>query len=260
MKRLIRIMKILVVSIIVGGAAVGIMDLLRRRGEERKAKETRTYIHKTYGPYERYFKRPLDFMLSAGALVVLSPLMVVIAILVKVKLGSPVLFMQERPGRDGKIFRLYKFRTMTDTRDEKGELLPDEERLGSFGKILRKTSLDELPQLLNILRGDMSIIGPRPLLVQYLPFYNENEKHRHDVRPGLTGLAQVNGRNNLNWNMRFETDVAYANHVTFMQDMTIVLKTVGEVLSHSGVLEDTSKGETNFAVERGAENEEGMAQ
>lgn len=235
MKRLIRIMKILVVSIIVGGAAVGIMDLLRRRGEERKAKETRTYIHKTYGPYERYFKRPLDFMLSAGALVVLSPLMVVIAILVKVKLGSPVLFMQERPGRDGKIFRLYKFRTMTDTRDEKGELLPDEERLGSFGKILRKTSLDELPQLLNILRGDMSIIGPRPLLVQYLPFYNEDEKHRHDVRPGLTGLAQIHGRNTVNWDKRFEWDLRYVNKISFMTDITILADSVKTVLHPNDV-------------------------
>ena len=163
--------------------------------------------HKPYGPYEKYIKRPMDALLSGFALIVLSPILLVTAILVRVKLGSPVLFTQDRPGRDEKIFKLYKFRTMTDQRDDKGNLRPDADRLTKFGSRLRSTSLDELPELFNIVKGDMSIIGPRPLLVQYLPYYTETEKHRHDVRPGLSGLAQVNGRNLVKWNQRLAYDI-----------------------------------------------------
>ena len=149
--------------------------------------------------YAKYIKRILDFILSLIALIVLSPVLLVVAILVRIKLGSPIIFKQQRPGKDEKIFTLYKFRTMTDKKDENGNLLPDSERLTKFGKVLRSTSLDELPELVNILKGDMSIVGPRPLLVEYLPLYSEEQKHRHDVRPGLTGLAQVGGRNSLSW-------------------------------------------------------------
>lgn len=191
--------------------------------------------HKFYGPYERFIKRPLDFILSLLALVVLSPVMIIIAVLVKIKLGSPVLFAQERPGKDEKIFRIYKFRSMTDARDENGELLPDTDRLPAFGRKLRSTSLDELPELFNIIRGDMAIVGPRPLLVRYLPRYNERQKHRHDVRPGLTGLAQVHGRNEISWAKKIETDVQYAEHITFWGDFKIVLQTVRIVLKRDGI-------------------------
>ena len=186
--------------------------------------------------YEKYIKRALDILLSGIALVVLSPVLLVTAILVRTKLGSPVIFHQDRPGKDEKIFRLYKFRSMTDERDEKGDLLPDEVRLTKFGKLLRATSLDELPELWNILKGDMSIVGPRPLLVAYLPYYTEEEKHRHDVRPGLTGLAQVNGRNALLWEEKFAYDLQYVEHVSFKIDIQIVAMTVGKVLHRSDVL------------------------
>ena len=166
------------------------------------------------GVYEKYIKRAMDVLLSLGALVVLSPLLLIVAILVRTKLGSPVLFRQERPGKDGKIFALYKFRTMTDARDQEGNLLPDEVRLTRFGKLLRSTSLDELPELYNILRGDMSLVGPRPLLVKYLPRYSPRQARRHDVCPGLTGWAQVNGRNALSWEERFELDVYYTEHLS----------------------------------------------
>ena len=193
--------------------------------------------------YERYIKRFLDIVLSGGALIVLSPVLLVTAILVRTKLGSPVIFCQERPGKDEKIFKLYKFRSMTDERDENGNLLPDEVRLTRFGKLLRSTSLDELPELWNIFRGDMSIVGPRPLLVKYLPYYSAEEKHRHDVRPGLTGLSQVNGRNTLRWEERFALDVQYASNITFMGDIRIILMTVSRVIRKDnivapGVLED----------------------
>ena len=184
--------------------------------------------------YRDYIKRFLDIVLSAGAIVVLSPVMAVTAVLVRVKLGSPVLFKQKRPGKDERIFEMYKFRSMTDARDENGELLPDEVRLTSFGKKLRASSLDELPELFNILKGDMSVVGPRPLSEVYLPFYTEKEHHRHDVRPGLTGLAQVNGRNNLSWEEKFAYDLQYINKISFSGDATILLKTVGKVLDHEG--------------------------
>lgn len=182
--------------------------------------------HKPYGLYERFFKRALDIFCSLMALLVFWWLYVIVAILVRVKLGSPVLFTQERPGKDEKIFKLYKFRTMTDARDERGNLLPDDVRLTKFGKLLRSTSLDELPEVFNILKGDMSIIGPRPLLVKYLPLYNEEQKRRHEVRPGLSGYAQVNGRNSVSWEEKFRMDVEYVDHVTFVGDVKIILGTV----------------------------------
>lgn len=193
--------------------------------------------HKPYGPYEKYFKRPLDVVCALLALTVFCWLYALVAVLVRVKLGSPVLFTQPRPGKDEKIFKLYKFRTMTDERDEKGELLPDEVRLTKFGKLLRATSLDELPETFNILRGDMSVVGPRPLLVRYLPYYTNDERHRHDVRPGLTGNAQIHGRNYLMWNERLDMDVQYAKHITFFGDAKIVFQTIIKVIKRSDIAE-----------------------
>ena len=188
--------------------------------------------------YAKYFKRVLDFLLSLIAIIILSPVLLIIAILVRIKLGSPVLFKQERPGKNEKIFTLYKFRTMTDKKDEKGNLLPDEDRLTKFGKILRSTSLDELPELFNILKGDMSIVGPRPLLVEYLELYNEEQKHRHDVRPGLTGLAQISGRNSISWEEKFKDDIKYVNKVTFINDVKIILKTIVKVFKREGISQE----------------------
>lgn len=186
--------------------------------------------------YRKWIKRLLDIIISGAGLLILSPLLLILWILVRCKLGSPVLFTQERPGRKEKIFKLYKFRTMTDARDEKGEFLPDEVRLTRFGKILRSTSLDELPELFNIFKGDMSLIGPRPLLVRYLPYYTKEERRRHDVRPGLTGLAQVNGRNALGWEARFAYDIEYVDHLTFLMDLKIIGMTVYKVLKRSDTL------------------------
>lgn len=183
--------------------------------------------HKPYGPYEKYFKRPLDILCALAGLIVFSWLYIIVAILVRIKLGSPVIFKQPRPGKDEKIFNLYKFRSMTDERDENGELLPDEVRLTKFGKMLRATSLDELPEAFNIIKGDMSVVGPRPLLVQYLPRYNAEQHHRHEVRPGLSGYAQVHGRNTVSWEDKFAMDVWYANHVSFLGDVKIILQTIG---------------------------------
>lgn len=192
------------------------------------------------GFYERYIKRPQDFICSFLALIILSPVMLVTAFLVRKKLGSPVIFSQERPGLDGKIFKLYKFRTMTDQKDETGKLLPDELRLTSFGKKLRSTSLDELPELLNILKGDMSVVGPRPLLVRYLPRYNAHQARRHEVRPGFTGYAQVNGRNAISWEAKFNYDVEYVDHITFLGDWKIIFQTVGTVLRRDGINSETA--------------------
>lgn len=198
--------------------------------------------------YKKYIKRCLDFLLSLCGIIVLSPVLIVLAVLVRAKLGSPILFQQERPGKDEKIFTLCKFRTMTDARDEKGELLPDAVRLTKFGKFLRATSLDELPELFNILKGDMSVIGPRPLLVSYLPYYTDRERLRHSVRPGLTGLAQVSGRNFLDWDRRFQKDVEYVEHLTFGMDLKVLWMTVQTVLGHTDeVAEDTNAAEGNFA-------------
>ena len=199
------------------------------------------------GFYEKYIKRLLDIVLSGCALIVLSPLLLVTAILVRVKLGSPVIFCQERPGKDEKIFKLHKFRSMSDARDETGALLPDKERLPGFGKKLRSLSIDELPELWDIFRGKMSIVGPRPLLVEYLPYYTENERHRHDVRPGLTGLAQINGRNTLTWEQKFAYDLEYVQRISFCEDIKILFRTVGKVLNRSGVQVNTQSGEGNLA-------------
>ena len=192
------------------------------------------------GFYEKYVKRPQDFCCALAALIVLSPVLAVTAYLVKKKLGSPVIFRQKRPGLNGKIFEMWKFRTMTDARDEVGNLLPDEVRLTDFGKKLRSTSLDELPELVNILKGDMAVVGPRALLVKYLPLYNAEQARRHEVRPGLTGYAQVNGRNGLTWEDKFKKDVFYVDHVSFGLDWQIVLKTVKTVLRHEGISSETS--------------------
>lgn len=191
------------------------------------------------GIYEKYIKRAQDFMCALLALLVLSPVMLVTALLVRFKLGTPVLFIQNRPGKDGKIFHLYKFRTMTDAKDADGNLLPDEARLTAFGRTLRSTSLDELPELLNILKGDMSVVGPRPLLVRYLDRYNPHQARRHEVRPGFTGLAQINGRNAISWEEKFDWDVAYVDHITFLGDWKIIFKTVVTVLKKDGVSSET---------------------
>lgn len=196
--------------------------------------------HKPYGPYEKFIKRPQDFLCALLATIVLSPVMLITAILVAVKLGRPVLFKQERPGRNAKIFKIYKFRTMTDERDEEGNLLPDDVRLTSFGKKLRATSLDELPELFNMLKGDMSVVGPRPLMPKYLPRYNERQARRHEVRPGFTGLAQVHGRNSISWEEKFDWDVKYVDHITFLGDWKIIFETVKTVLKREGITSDTS--------------------
>lgn len=206
--------------------------------------------HKAYGPYEKYFKRLVDVFCGLAALLVFWWLYIIVAILVRIKLGSPVLFTQERPGKNEKIFKLYKFRTMTDARDENGELLPDEVRLTKFGKALRATSLDELPEVFNILKGEMSIVGPRPLTIQYLPYYSEEERHRHDVRPGLSGLAQVNGRNFIDWDHRLAFDVQYVKKITFVGDLRIILQTALKFVKKEDIAVDTNKVEPNFAEER----------
>ena len=190
--------------------------------------------------YRKYVKRLFDIILSLFAIVLLSPLLVVLSLLVRIRLGSPVLFRQKRPGYKGEIFELMKFRTMTDKKDEKGDLLPDEIRLTDFGKKLRSTSLDELPEFFNILKGDMSFVGPRPLLVQYLPLYNKEQARRHDVLPGLTGWAQVNGRNAISWEEKFKYDVEYVDRLSFLMDLKIVFMTVKSVLKREGISSETS--------------------
>lgn len=196
--------------------------------------------------YAKYIKRILDLILSLMALILLMPLMLIIGILVAINLGNPIIFKQKRPGKDEKIFTLYKFRTMTDEKDEKGKLLPDSQRLTKFGKFLRSTSLDELPELINILKGDMSIVGPRPLLVEYLKLYNEEQKHRHDVRPGLTGLAQISGRNSISWEEKFKDDLEYIKKITFLKDCKIILKTITKVFKREGI--SRRKGRNNGKI------------
>ena len=212
--------------------------------------------HKPYGPYERYFKRPLDILCALAAIIVFWWLYAIVAILVRMKLGSPVLFTQERPGRidpktgQEKIFKLYKFRTMTDARDENGELLPDDVRLTKFGRMLRATSLDELPEAFNILKADMSVVGPRPLLVQYIPRYTLQQRRRHEVRPGLSGYAQVHGRNTVSWKEKFQLDVEYVDHITFLGDVRIVLDTVVKAfVKQEGISSETSATMEEFMGE-----------
>ena len=187
------------------------------------------------GIYEKYIKRPQDFLCATLAIIVFSPILLITWLLVRIKLGSPVLFKQQRPGLHGKIFTLYKFRTMTDARDKNGNLLPDDVRLTKFGKLLRSTSLDELPELINMIKGDMSVVGPRPLLVRYLERYDEHQARRHEVRPGFTGYAQVNGRNSITWEEKFDLDVDYVDHITFLGDWKIICKTILTVLRREGI-------------------------
>lgn len=196
--------------------------------------------HKPYGLYEKYIKRPQDFICALLAIIVLSPIMLITAILVRFKLGTPILFKQERPGKNGKIFKIFKFRTMTDARNENGDLLPDEIRLTSFGKKLRSTSLDELPELFNIIKGDMAVVGPRPLMPKYLPRYTAHQARRHEVRPGFTGLAQVHGRNAISWEDKFRWDVKYVDHITFLTDWGIIFDTVKTVIKREGITSNTS--------------------
>lgn len=211
-----KIISVVMVILAIGGAIAGYID----------HKDNKNSSHKPYGVYEAYFKRPLDFVCGMLALLVFWWLYLIIALLVRVNLGSPVLFTQERPGKEEKIFKLYKFRTMTDERDENGELLPDEKRLTKFGKWLRSTSLDELPEAFNIINGSLSCIGPRPLLVRYLLRYNADQHRRHEVRPGLSGYAQVHGRNAVSWQEKFRMDVEYIDHITFFGDLKIIWDSV----------------------------------
>lgn len=210
--------------------------------------------HKPYGPYEKYFKRVLDFICGMLAVIVFCWLYAIVAILVRVKLGSPVLFTQDRPGKDEKVFKLFKFRTMIDVKDENGEFLPDEVRLTKFGKMLRATSLDELPEAFNIIKGDMSVIGPRPLLVRYISRYSEEQHHRHDVRPGLSGLAQVNGRNAISWEEKFKYDLEYVNNITFIGDFKILVQTIGKAfIKKEGI---SAEGDVTMPEFMGLENNE----
>lgn len=204
--------------------------------------------------YRKYFKRPFDILCALAAIFVFSLVFITVAVLVRIKLGKPVLFKQERPGKDEKIFKLYKFRSMTDKRDENGDLLPDKERLTSFGRTLRTTSLDELPEAFNILKGDMSVVGPRPQLVRDMVFMDEEQRKRHTVRPGLTGLAQVNGRNNTSWETRFEYDLKYIEKITFLGDVRIILKTIIKCLSRDGISEEgmaTSEDFGDYLLKKG---------
>lgn len=202
--------------------------------------------------YKKCIKRLMDIFFSFAGIIFLSPIMLITALMIRKKLGSSVIFAQNRPGYKEKIFKLYKFRTMTEEHDSNGKLLSDEERLGSFGRKLRASSLDELPELFNILKGDMSIVGPRPLLVRYLERYNAEQKHRHDVKPGLTGLAQVNGRNAISWEDKFKFDISYVNNVTFLEDLKIIIKTIINVIRHEGINSGTSATMEEFM---GSQNE-----
>jgi undecaprenyl phosphate N,N'-diacetylbacillosamine 1-phosphate transferase len=192
------------------------------------------------GIYRRYIKRPVDVILSLCAVIILSPVLLFLVVLIRIKLGRPVIFKQKRPGLDEKIFTLYKFRTMNDKHNGNGDLLPDEIRLTKFGKLLRSTSLDELPELFNILMGDMSVVGPRPLLIQYLPLYNDHQKRRHEVKPGLSGLAQVSGRNAISWEDKFNLDVQYVDSISFAGDLEIILLTIKKAFMREGINSGTS--------------------
>lgn len=239
-----KIAGVVLAALSVEGIVAGYIE---RKQNKRHARDTEKgndgfhQSHKPYGIYEAYFKRPLDFICGMLALIVFWPLYLVIAALVRIKLGSPVLFTQERPGLNEKVFKLYKFRTMTEERDENGELLPDDKRLTKFGRWLRSTSLDELPEAFNIINGSLSVIGPRPLLVRYLDRYSEEQHHRHDVRPGLSGYAQVHGRNTVSWEEKFKMDVWYVDHITFFGDIKIIIDTVRKAfIKKEGISSETS--------------------
>lgn len=223
----------LLVSELVATTAVAVQNAASEQKAESNSNNNK-------GFYEKYVKRPQDFLCASSALVVLSPVMAATAGLVRLKLGHPVLFTQERPGKDSRVFKLYKFRTMTDERDENGDLLSDEIRLTRFGSFLRSTSLDELPELINIIKGDMSVVGPRPLLVRYLPRYNEHQARRHEVRPGFTGLSQVSGRNAISWEEKFNKDVEYVDNISFLGDWKIIIDTIKTVIKREGISSDTS--------------------
>lgn len=231
-------------GIVIFCAAIGTAVYKKTKEEQENARKE--HRHVPYGPYEAALKRPLDLMLSGLALVILSPVMLATAVLVRMKLGKPVIFKQERSGKDGVPFSILKFRTMLDKDDEKGNPLPDDERLTEFGKKLRSTSLDELPELINIIKGDMAAVGPRPLLMEYLSRYSEWQSHRHDVRPGLTGLAQVSGRNAISWDEKFEDDIEYIDKITFFGDLKIVFRTLGVILRGSGISSNTSETMEKF--------------
>jgi undecaprenyl phosphate N,N'-diacetylbacillosamine 1-phosphate transferase len=217
----------IILWIVIVAVLVGIVAVIADTGKKN--------AHKPYGPYERFVKRGLDAFLATGALIVLSPVLLITAVLVRIKLGSPVLFTQDRPGRDGKVFKLYKFRTMLPPKDGVIDPAQDAARLTSFGKKLRATSLDELPELINMIKGDMAVVGPRPLLLQYLNRYNDHQARRHEVRPGFTGLAQVHGRNAISWEEKFDWDVKYVDHITFKDDAKIIFDTVRTVLKREGI-------------------------
>ena len=204
--------------------------------------------------YKKYIKRILDIILSLIAIIITLPIFLIVGILILIFIGQPAIFRQKRPGKNEKIFTMYKFRTMTNKKDEDGNLLPDELRLTKLGKFLRKTSLDEIPEFINILKGDMSFVGPRPLLVDYLPYYTEEEHHRHDVRPGLTGLAQVSGRNLLNWNDKFQKDLEYVNNITFINDVKIIIDTIKTVFKREGITDNKSVTMTKLNNERNKVN------
>lgn len=216
------------------------------KNRKRRNKEKSLFIPHKQGFYEKYIKRPQDFCCALFAAIVLSPVILITAILVRIKLGSPVIFKQERPGLNSKIFTLYKFRTMTDAQDENGQLLPDEIRLTKFGSFLRTTSLDELPELINIIKGDMSVVGPRPLLVKYLPYYDKREARRHEVRPGFSGYAQVHGRNAIDWGEKLEKDIYYIDHISFLEDWKIIFQTLKIVLKREGISSATSATMESF--------------
>ena len=236
MKTITMIVKGIVAVSAITGLIAGILALFENEEENKKEK----------GFYEKYIKRPQDAFLSMGALILFSPVLLITALFVRIKVGSPVLFIQDRPGKDGKIFKLFKFRTMTHEKDEEGNLLPDDKRLTDFGKKLRSTSLDEMPELINIIKGDMSVVGPRPLLVRYLPRYNSHQARRHEVRPGFTGLAQVQGRNAISWEEKFDWDVTYVDNITFLEDWKIIFNTVRIVFKCEGISGNDSVTMTEF--------------
>lgn len=234
----------IILAIIIFAFVVGLVAVVVEAADRKGTK------HKPYGPYERFIKRGLDAFLATGAFIVLFPVLIIVAVLVRINLGAPILFTQERPGRDGRIFKIYKFRTMLPPKDGVIGPAQDAARLTPFGKKLRATSLDELPELINMIKGDMAVVGPRPLLVRYLSRYNAQQARRHEVRPGFTGLAQVHGRNAISWEEKFDWDVKYVDHITFIGDVKIILDTVKTVFKHEGI---NAAGEATMGEFMGSE-------